>query len=356
MDFVVDKAITENVSIIANEERTVLTVIKYISRTYAHLIIGTMLILVNIPVSLFVIMRKKLREIYMILAIIFLNNGFTGISLLLLGMRRLICCVDGELISHHSCVLHIPVFLITAYLLNGTSLLINSLERFCAVAFPIYYYTHTMRINYSLITAQYVITIILITSTVVASLIEPSRHISNYCILQTVYSLPFYIILLQFASTASLLSIIVMIIVITNLKKKFGEQFLSNHSYDRHLSHFLQNQKRYTHTALISCCFTFCMSLCILKNSEILSYYAHLAVLVVVPSIVEEIYVLEFSEGSQIIVMCCVYLRLLNSFNMVVLFLYRQKDFRYDAVQYFKCIFCRQKHLVKPTIVVCFEK
>lgn len=93
-----------------------------------------------------------------------------------------------------------------------------------------------------------------------------------------------------------------------------------------------------------------------LSSSEILSYYAHLAVLVVVPSIVEEIYVLEFSEGSQIIVMCCVYLRLLNSFNMVVLFLYRQKDFRYDAVQYFKCIFCRQKHLVKPTIVVCFEK
>lgn len=60
-----------------------------------------------------------------------------------------------------------------------------------------------------------------------------------------------------------------------------------------------------------------------------------LAVLVVVPSIIEFDYVMDRSTKSKIIVTCCAYLRLLNSFNMVALFLYRQQDFRRNARQHF---------------------
>ncbi|VDN95669.1 unnamed protein product [Brugia pahangi] len=197
--------------------------ITYILRTYGYFVVGTMLILINIPAFLLVIIRKALRKTYVVIAVVFLNNGFTGISVILLGMKRLIYSADEKLISHHECVLSIPVLLLTVLCLDGLSLLTNSLERFCVVAFPIYYYAHSTRISYSLITAQYVITITVVTAAVIASLIEPIRLISKFCV-------------------------------------KFGAQFLSSHSHNRDLSHFLKNQKRYTQTALISCCFTFCIS------------------------------------------------------------------------------------------------
>ncbi|VIO95115.1 Uncharacterized protein BM_BM9109 [Brugia malayi] len=232
--------------------------ITYILRTYGYFVVGTMLILINIPAFLLVIIRKALRKTYVVIAVVFLNNGFTGISVILLGMKRLIYSADEKLISHHECVLSISVLFFTSHFLNGLSLLTNSLERFCVVAFPIYYYAHSTRISYSLITAQYVITITVVTAAVIASLIEPIRLISKFCVVQEVYLTHFYEALLVLTSVASLLSVIFMVVVVVVLRKKFGAQFLSSHSHNRDLSHFLKNQKRYTQTALISCCFTFC--------------------------------------------------------------------------------------------------
>ncbi|EFO14866.1 hypothetical protein LOAG_13651, partial [Loa loa] len=54
--------------------------------------------------------------------------------------------------------------------------------------------------------------------------------------------------------------------------------------------------------------------------------------LVVVPSIVQCICMVDSSAQSQIIAMCCIYTPLINSFNMVLLFMYRQKDFRNAAI------------------------
>ncbi|VDM96712.1 unnamed protein product [Onchocerca ochengi] len=138
----------------------------------------------------------------------------------------------------------------------------NSADRLCVVTFPVYYYIHQKQLTCSLIVAQYVITIIAVGSTVIASLPEPMRYISHFCLLPQVYNSYFYAALMLLSSIASLFSIILMVIVVVMLKKKFGEQFLSSHSYNRDLTHFLENQKRYTQTALISCCFTFCNSRC----------------------------------------------------------------------------------------------
>ncbi|MCP9261420.1 hypothetical protein DINM_004788 [Dirofilaria immitis] len=66
------------------------------------------------------------------------------------------------------------------------------------------------------------------------------------------------------------------------------------------------------------------------------------ALLVVVPSILQCIYVMDPATKSQIIVMSCVYLPLLNSFNMVILFLYRQKDLQRAAVLGIKWLFCKR--------------
>ncbi|VDO56085.1 unnamed protein product [Brugia timori] len=165
-----------------------------------------------------------------------MNNGLTGMSAVLMGVQRwIISSVKEQFIVHHNCVLDVPIFLLTMFFVDGWSLLMNMIF------------------------------------TVVASLIEPKRYISHFCMLQNVYNSHFYVTLTLMSSTASLFSIIVMVIVILLLKRKFGPQFLSKHSYDRNLSQFLKNQKRYTHTALISCCFTFCMFLSLLINNALLT-------------------------------------------------------------------------------------
>uniref|UniRef100_A0AAF5PWU2 G-protein coupled receptors family 1 profile domain-containing protein n=2 Tax=Wuchereria bancrofti TaxID=6293 RepID=A0AAF5PWU2_WUCBA len=296
---------------------------------YGYLIIGPMLVLVNTPVFLLVMLRKALRTPYIVLAVVFLNNGLTGMSATLMGLQRwTISSVQQQLVVHHDCVFDLPIFLLTMLFVDGWSLLMNSVERFCVVAFPLYYYTHNKQIIFALIITQYAITAIAVFFTAVASLIEPKRYISHFCLLQNVYNSHFYVILTLMSSTASLFSIIVMVVVVILLKRKFGPQFLSKHSYNRNLSHFLKNQKRYTHTALISCCFTFFLA--------------------VVPSIVQCVYMMNPSTKSQIIVMFCVYLPFMNSFNMVMLFACRQKDLRSVAIHDFKWLFDRRKQHIQP--------
>ncbi|VBB25329.1 unnamed protein product [Acanthocheilonema viteae] len=163
------------------------------------------------------------RGSYFVLAILFLNSGLTGISAILLGTKRLLDVADGEdFIDHHECVLNMPILLFSTYFLNGVSLLINSVERLCVVALPIYYYTNSIRINYALIVIQYTITIIAITVTAVASLIEPSRRISNFCMIQEVYSHHFFKALILLSSLASLMSVVIMVVVVVILKNSCG--------------------------------------------------------------------------------------------------------------------------------------
>ncbi|MCP9263956.1 hypothetical protein DINM_007313 [Dirofilaria immitis] len=190
-------------------------------------------------------MRKALRNPYIVLATTFFNSELTGISAILLGVKRIIASINGEqLIDHHKCVLNIPILLLTSFFLNGWNLLMNSVERLCVIAFPLYYYTHSTQISYSLVIIQYLITVIAITSTAVASLIEPSRQLISL-----------------------------------------------------------------------------------------------LSVFVVLPSIAENIYMMETSTRSRVIVICCVYLRLLNCCNTVLLFAYRQSDLRQAAIR------CIKNHL-----------
>ncbi|KAM3718187.1 Acyl transferase [Dirofilaria immitis] len=319
-----------------NKEK-LLTIISYILHTYAYLFIGFLLLLVNIPIFLLIVMRKALRNPYIVLATTFFNSELTGISAILLGVKRIIASINGEqLIDHHKCVLNIPILLLTSFFLNGWNLLMNSVERLCVIAFPLYYYTHSTQISYSLVIIQYLITVIAITSTAVASLIEPSRQVSNFCCLQTIYSPHFYITLLILTSTASSLSVLLMVIVVIILKKKFSAQLLANHPRNRNLSHFLKNQKRYTQTSLISCCFTFFF--------------------VVLPSIAENIYMMETSTRSRVIVICCVYLRLLNCCNTVLLFAYRQSDLRQAAIRCIKNHLYGWKQHVQSVKIIGFRR
>lgn len=62
-----------------------------------------------------------------------------------------------------------------------------------------------------------------------------------------------------------------------------------------------------------------------------------------VASTVERTFEMDPHVVSKTIAMSCVYLHFLNSFNTVLLFLYRQKDFQLAAFQYLKCLFCRRK-------------
>ncbi|KAM3718277.1 Universal stress protein [Dirofilaria immitis] len=308
MDLVIDEITTERVKIIINEEGAVLSIISYILRTYAYLVIGTLLILINIPIFVLVITCKKLRDRYLVLVVVFLNNGFTGISAILSAMRRLINSANGErYIDHHEYSHSTSYSLFFEWIQ-----FVNEQHR------------------------KYIITIIAITSTVVASLIEPSRQVSDFCLLQVTYSSEFYSTLLLLSTAASLLSVILMLIVVIILRKKFGVQYLSTHSHNLDLSYFLKNQKRYTHTALISCCFTFFLA--------------------VVPSTIQYIYVLDPSAKSRTVVIACVYLPFLNSLNMIIWFVCRQGDLRRALVYNFKRLFCGQKNQIQQTTVIGFGR
>uniref|UniRef100_A0A0R3RNH8 G_PROTEIN_RECEP_F1_2 domain-containing protein n=1 Tax=Elaeophora elaphi TaxID=1147741 RepID=A0A0R3RNH8_9BILA len=253
------------------------------------------------------------------------------------------------------------LFLLTMTFLNGWSLLMNSVERLCVVAFPVYYYTHCERIAHSLIVVQYTITVIVMSLTIMASFIEPMRYVSYFCSMRHVYNSYFYVGITILGSTASLFSIVLMVIVVVILKKKFGAEFLSSHSHDHNLTNFLKKQKRYTKTALISCCFTFCMSLDNIKyRCENKGVVIAISVLIdqildVAPSIMKCIYVLDPTKRSPNVVTACLYLPLLNSLNMVVLFVYRQEDLR-NAAAHLKERFHKKKRRKKhqPNTIIGF--
>uniref|UniRef100_A0A0R3RP18 G_PROTEIN_RECEP_F1_2 domain-containing protein n=1 Tax=Elaeophora elaphi TaxID=1147741 RepID=A0A0R3RP18_9BILA len=64
---------------------------------------------------------------------------------------------------------------------------------------------------------------------------------------------------------------------------------------------------------------------------------------------------LDFSPESETIVMCCIYLSLLNSLNMVVLFMYRQQDLRKAAFQAIKGLFCESVNHNSNTDMIGFR-
>uniref|UniRef100_A0A1I7VDS7 G_PROTEIN_RECEP_F1_2 domain-containing protein n=2 Tax=Loa loa TaxID=7209 RepID=A0A1I7VDS7_LOALO len=75
---------------------------------YAYLIIGPMLVLINTPIFLLVMIRKALRKPYLVLAVVFLNNGLTGISAVLMGIHRwIVSATEEQYVAHHNCVLNI---------------------------------------------------------------------------------------------------------------------------------------------------------------------------------------------------------------------------------------------------------
>lgn len=54
---------------------------------------------------------KHSRDLYLVLAFVFFNNGLTGISALSIGIKRIIDTNGGEvLIDHHECVLNVCLF------------------------------------------------------------------------------------------------------------------------------------------------------------------------------------------------------------------------------------------------------
>ncbi|VBB34768.1 unnamed protein product, partial [Acanthocheilonema viteae] len=106
MALAVSEIATEIMPTVSNEKLQSSTV-NYILYTYAYVVIGILLILINIPTFMVVVNDKALRSSYLVLAVIFLNSGFMGISSILLGVKRLIDTVDGErCIDHHKCVLN----------------------------------------------------------------------------------------------------------------------------------------------------------------------------------------------------------------------------------------------------------
>lgn len=82
------------------------------------------------------------------------------------------------------------------------------------------------------------------------------------------------------------------------------------------------------------------------------SDFRRFTVLAVVPSMVQYCHILDPSTRSRTVVIACVYLPFLNSFNIITLFVCRQGDLRRAAIYSFKSIFCKRKHQIQSTTVV----
>uniref|UniRef100_A0A0R3S5I3 G_PROTEIN_RECEP_F1_2 domain-containing protein n=1 Tax=Elaeophora elaphi TaxID=1147741 RepID=A0A0R3S5I3_9BILA len=120
--------------------------VNHYSHIYGYLIIGPMLLLINIPVFLLVMTREALRVSYLVLAVVFLNSALTGMSIILVAMKRLMISVAAEeqyLLAHYNCIFdncnhnlinkitvnvmmqiqqvkfQLPILLLTMFFLNG---------------------------------------------------------------------------------------------------------------------------------------------------------------------------------------------------------------------------------------------
>ncbi|VDN07597.1 unnamed protein product [Thelazia callipaeda] len=275
---------------------------------------------------------------YTIMAFIIFHNGLTGLNDAALGITRLIDMITlpkNELIDSNLCLVHFSNSLVLLIVLNGFGLLANSVDRLLVILFPLQYFRHTQLIVGFLIAVVYIAVFIFMSSAIAIEIVLPARRISPLCLEQLVYNEDLYSVILCVRTLTAAASIPIMILVLVIMYKKrkmvLGRNKLTSFT---DIDAFIQRQKSFTKTTLVSCSITF--------------------FLYVVPAVNQLIYDRLDASNENEMALYAILLSSINSYNLVMTFVYRQKDVRALVIKILSCFCCqKQQRLVISTGKPC---
>ncbi|KAK6104712.1 7 transmembrane receptor (rhodopsin family) protein [Brugia pahangi] len=283
--------------------------ISFYIRTYVYATTGLLLSVINIPLFMTIIINKNFRIYYFILSFVFIHGGITGLLILSYAIRIFSKpYLLNVAISNKNCIFQISTGLMQMKLLNAFGLLANSIDRLLVVAYPIYYFRSIRKLNTILLIGLYIISFSIALLSIIITQLSPDKMTGSNCAHQKALDPKALFLVQSFSTSGSLMSIVIMICVVHCNKRLFNRIANNAQSVGRDLQNFLKKQKEFTSTALISCIFTF---------------FLH-----VTPSLIQTICSKMDYQICLHIGLYCNLLSYLNSFNMPLLFLYRQDDVR----------------------------
>uniref|UniRef100_A0AAF5PZ10 G-protein coupled receptors family 1 profile domain-containing protein n=1 Tax=Wuchereria bancrofti TaxID=6293 RepID=A0AAF5PZ10_WUCBA len=279
------------------EEIDFLNKISFYIRTYVYATTGLLLSVINIP------------SYYCILSFVFIHGGITGLLSLCYAIRIFSKpYLLNVAISNKNCIFQISTGLMQMKLLNAFGLLANSIDRLLVVTFPIYYFRSIRKLNTILLIGLYIISFAIALFSIIITQLSPDKMTGSNCAHQKVLH-PTALFLVQLFSTSSALMSVIVMMCVVHCNKRHFDRFINNaQSVGRDLQNFLKKQKEFTLTALISC---------------IITLFLH-----VTPSLIQTICSKMDYQICLHVGLYCNLLSYLNSFNMPLLFLYRQGDVR----------------------------
>ncbi|KAL3993845.1 putative integral membrane protein [Acanthocheilonema viteae] len=278
--------------------------------TIAFIICGLPSFLINTVVFIVIIKKQILRRYHIITAFVILHNGLTGLADIILGITRLIDMnhfSSDQLVDNDYCLLHCSNILVILFLLNGFGLLAYSLDRFLVVRFTILYFKNWKKIIIILLAVIYIIPFFIMVISITIEVILPRRRVSPICFGHLIYAENTFSVILCMRILAAALSIPIMIIVVVIMYRKRQLVIASNQSIlFANINGFLERQKEYTITATCSCLMTF--------------------FLYIVPAVNQLIHDRLDTFNENEMALYSLLLSNINSYNMVFIFICRQKQ------------------------------
>ncbi|KAK0401351.1 hypothetical protein QR680_015731 [Steinernema hermaphroditum] len=224
--------------------------------TYGFLVLGSLLIVFNLPVLAVVGLSKELRTQYGVLIISLFNGFLSGAVSIAYGVFRLSLIwngTDNELISVEQCFYNpINLLLLWTFPMCGLGLLLQSIDRFIVVCFPLKYFHHNSKVTTVLNVLAIVVNTVVVVAVCISALRQPHFSVNILCNNKEMFSQEMLIFLIASRTVFALLSVLLMFVVlilITKHNRKGTKNFLS----DATLNHFKSRQMKYTNTMLISC-------------------------------------------------------------------------------------------------------
>ncbi|EFO15433.1 hypothetical protein LOAG_13077 [Loa loa] len=244
------------------------------------------------------------------MAFVILHNGLTGLINVILGVTRLIDInhfTSNQLVNSYYCLLHYSNILTLLLSLNGLGLLAYSLDRLLVIRFPIMYFKNMKKVVIILVIMIYIIPFITMIISIALELLLPPRYVPPICFEHLIYAENTYSVILCIRTLAATLSIPVMLLVIVIMHRKRQTIIAMNQSISfANIDAFIERQKAYTKTAIWSCSTTF--------------------FLYIVPAINQLIHDRLDTLNENEMALYALLLGNINSYNMVIIFIYRQKD------------------------------
>ncbi|VDN04214.1 unnamed protein product [Thelazia callipaeda] len=134
--------------------------------------------------------------------------------------------------------------------------MVGGIERLIAAAFPLYYYRKKNSILRKLILLEYIISLSPLITAINITFQQPDRHVHDICLKHEIFQRGVYVIILLTRSLSAAASLIIMAAVVI-IMKRYTQKLTERRNVQRNMEIFIEKQKQYTSTSVISCIITF---------------------------------------------------------------------------------------------------